>query len=208
MKTLKGLETWHEFVKNKNHKNLSDFIDDDAILYSPVVFTPIEGSFMISRYLMAAREIIANNNFKYVREVCDDENAILEFVTKINEKIIVIKNPPRNHVLSAYRESEFLVLPSKWELSPLTPLEGFAFKKTVISTTSHGIPYTIKHEENGLLVEPKNSEKLAESIIYLLENKQKSEEFGLNGYNLVQEICNSKIMCEKTLDMYKKIINR
>jgi len=127
---------------------------------------------------------------------------------KINEKIIVIKNPPRNHVLSAYRESEFLVLPSKWELSPLTPLEGFAFKKTVISTTSHGIPYTIKHEENGLLVEPENSEKLAESIIYLLENKQKSEEFGLNGYNLVQEICNSKTMCEKTLDMYKKIINR
>ena len=111
---------------------------------------------------------------------------------KVSDKVIVIKNPPRNDVLSAYRESEFLVLPSKWELSPLTPLEGFAFKKTVISTTSHGIPYTIKHEENALLVEPENYEKLAESIIYLLENKQKSEEFGLNGYNLVQEICNSK----------------
>ena len=119
-----------------------------------------------------------------------------------------IKNPPRNHVLSAYSECEFLVLPSRWELSPLTPLEGFAFKKTVISTTSHGIPYTIKHEENALLVEPENYEKLAESIVYLLGNKQKSVEFGLNGYNLVQEICNSKIMCEKTLDMYKKIINR
>ncbi len=84
MKTLKGLETWHEFVKNKNDKNLSDFIDDAAILYSPVVFTPIEGSFMVSMYLMAAKEIIANNNFKYVREVCDGENAILEFVTEIN----------------------------------------------------------------------------------------------------------------------------
>jgi len=127
---------------------------------------------------------------------------------KINDKVIVIKNPPREDVLAAYKEGEFLVLPSRWELSPLTPLEGFAFKKTVISTTSHGIPYTITHGENGLLVESENYEKFADSIIYLLENKQKCEEFGLNGFNLVQKICNSKTMCEKTLDVYKKIINR
>lgn len=127
---------------------------------------------------------------------------------KITDNVIVIKNPPREDVLTAYKESEFLVLPSRWELSPLTPLEGFVFKKTVISTTSHGIPYTITHGENGILVESENHEKLAESIIYLLENKEKCDEFGLNGFNLVQEICNSKIMCEKTLDLYKKIINK
>ncbi len=84
MNTLNGLETWHEFVKNKNHENLSDFIDDEAVLYSPIVFKPIEGSFMVTMYLMAAAEIIANNNFKYVREVCDDENAMLEFITEID----------------------------------------------------------------------------------------------------------------------------
>jgi len=127
---------------------------------------------------------------------------------KISDKVIVIKNPPREDVLAAYKESEFLVLPSRWELSPLTPLEGFAFKKTVISTKSHGIPYTINHGENGLLVESENYKELAESIIHLLENKQKCVEFGLNGFNLVQNECNSKTMCEKTLDLYKKIINR
>ncbi len=84
MKTLAGLETWHEFVKNKNHENLSDFLDDDAVLYSPVVFTPVEGSFMVGMYLIAAGEIIANTHFRYVREVCDEENAFLEFVTEID----------------------------------------------------------------------------------------------------------------------------
>lgn len=84
MKTLKGLDTWHDFVINKNHDNLSDFIDENATLYSPIVFTPIKGSFMVGMYLMAAAEIIGNSNFKYVREVCDSENAMLEFVTKIN----------------------------------------------------------------------------------------------------------------------------
>ncbi len=84
MKTLNGLETWHNFVKNKNHEDLSSFIADDAILYSPVVFKPIEGKFMVTMYLIAAVEIIANNNFKYIRKVCDTENAILEFETEID----------------------------------------------------------------------------------------------------------------------------
>ena len=59
------------------------------------------------------------------------------------EKIHLITNPSREDVIAAYSESEFLVLPSRWELSPLTPLEGFAFKKPVISTNVHGIPSTI-----------------------------------------------------------------
>ena len=84
MSTLKGLDNWHNFVKNKNYEDFSDFIDDDAILYSPIVFTPIKGSFMVGMYLMAAAEIIGNGSFKYVREVCDNENAILEFETEIN----------------------------------------------------------------------------------------------------------------------------
>ena len=46
----------------------------------------------------------------------------------LSRNIIVIKNPPREDVISAYGESEFLILPSQWELSPLVPLESFAFK--------------------------------------------------------------------------------
>ena len=84
MKTVNGLETWHKFVKTRSTDGLSDFIADDAVLYSPVVFTPIEGQFMVSMYLMAASQIIANDNFKYVREVCDDTNAFLEFETEID----------------------------------------------------------------------------------------------------------------------------
>lgn len=84
MYTILGLETWHDFVKNRKNEGLENFIDDEAILYSPVVFTPVEGKFMVSMYLMAASHIIANDSFRYVREVYDEENAILEFVTEIN----------------------------------------------------------------------------------------------------------------------------
>jgi len=126
----------------------------------------------------------------------------------IKEKIHLITNPSREDVIAAYNESEFLVLPSRWELSPLTPLEGFAFKKPVISTNVHGIPSTITDRKNGILVKNEDSHELAEAIMELINDKQKCLEYGLSGYNLVKTECNSKSMTEKTLRMYNQIINR
>jgi len=127
---------------------------------------------------------------------------------KLDDVIKVIKNPPRSDVISAYAECEFLVLPSRWELSPLTPLEGFAFKKTVISTNTHGIPFTITNGENCILVELENPQLLASAIVELLSDRKKCTEYGLAGYRLVQQTCNAKTMAENTLNIYKQIINR
>ena len=138
------------------------------------------------------------------------ENKMIQMINDLDvkEKIHLIRNPSRDDVIAAYSESEFLVLPSRWELSPLTPLEGFAFKKPVISTNVHGIPSTITNGKNGMLVKSEDSHGLAEAIIELINDKQKCLEYGLSGYNLVKTECNSKSMAEKTLKMYNQIINR
>ena len=137
------------------------------------------------------------------------QDQMLEIIDKFNikEKIHVIKNPSREDVVTAYRESEFLVLPSRWELSPLTPLEGFAFKKTVISTNVHGIPSTITHGENGILIEDEDFHSLSKAILELINDKQKCSRYGLSGFNLVQQECNSKLMGQKTLKIYNQVAN-
>ena len=132
------------------------------------------------------------------------EQKISEF--ELSEKLLIIKKPPREDVISAYENCEFLVLPSKWELSPLTPLEGFAFKKTVISTTAHGIPHTIQHNENCILVKPENSSELSDAILNLLNDEKKCQDLGNSGYNLVNSICNSERMVIDTLSVYKQLI--
>ncbi len=123
----------------------------------------------------------------------------------INNEIIIIKNPKREEVVSAYKQCEFLVLPSRWELSPLTPLDGFAFKKTVISTTAHGIPYTISNNENSILVEPENSDQLADAILKLLKNDLLLEKLGNSGFEHVLNVANSKKMAENTLNLYHNL---
>ena len=145
--------------------------------------------------------IIMGVDFGYERDM---EKLI--HTLNLSKKIIVIKNPPREDVISAYGESEFLVLPSQWELSPLVPLESFAFKKPVISTKSHGIPFTVKDNENGILVEPEEPEQLSKAITRLLFDDKLRNKLGLSGYNFVHEKCNSVSMAKHSLKLYNELL--
>jgi len=153
------------------------------------------------RVSLKTKFVIMGVDFGFQNEMFDMINKL-----KIANEVIVIKNPSRDDVITAYKKSKFLVLPSRWELSPLTPLEGFAFKKPVISTNVHGIPYTISNGKNGILVEPDDPLSLSNAILELYDNEEKCREFGISGYNLVQTECNSLRMTEETLEIYKKVI--
>ena len=124
----------------------------------------------------------------------------------LSKNIIVIKNPPREDVISAYGESEFLILPSQWELSPLVPLESFAFKKPVISTKSHGIPFTVQDNKNGILVEPEKPDQLAKAITKLLLDDDLRIRLGLSGYNFVHDECNCVSMAKNSLELYEQVL--
>ena len=136
------------------------------------------------------------------------EEEMLKMIKEMDlDNIIkVIKNPPREDVIAAYKESEFLVLPSRWELSPLTPLEGFAFKKPTISTKAHGIPHTLHDRKDSILVETENYKELSDMIIDLLNDKKKCEQLGMEGYEFVHKECNSKRMAQQILNIYEKSI--
>lgn len=125
----------------------------------------------------------------------------------LESRIKIIERPTREEVISAYHGCDFLVLPSRWEMSPLTPLEAFACKKTVISTRAHGIPFVVEHEKNGILVEPEDVMGFANSISMLLLDKEKTMRLAENGYKLVREICNSKNMADNVLQIYKSVMN-
>jgi len=83
MNQSKGLKKWHQFINEKDATKLEDFIVENAVLYSPVVWTPIKGKKLVQLYLMAAEQIIANKHFEYVREIANDNYAVLEFKTVI-----------------------------------------------------------------------------------------------------------------------------
>ena len=141
-------------------------------------------------------------------ESVSNQTALRQAMSNSSIEVKVIKNPPRDDVISAYGESEFLILPSQWELSPLVPLESFAFKKPVISTNSHGIPYTVKNNENGILVEPENHVELSKAIILLLHNSELRDKLGTSGYGFVHDECNCISMAKNSLKLYERILKK
>lgn len=174
-------------------------------------FNLVKGiDYLLNAYSQISSEQISQNiilvimgvNFGYQDEM---ENLIKRL--NLQDKILLLKKPSREDVISAYHSCEFLVLPSRWELSPLTPVEGFACKKPTISSKLHGIPYVIEDNITGLLVEPENTSDLANAIRKFLKNPDLVTQMGNNGYKKVEEVFNSEHMTEKILEVYKSVIN-
>ena len=205
-----------EIVRNginlKNMKSTIDFKKKYAINHDYFLFlgrfhkvkgidTLLKAMQLIKNHslMSSVKLVIMGVNFGF-------EEEMLKMIKEmnLNDVVKVIKNPPRKDVIAAYKESEFLVLPSRWELSPLTPLEGFAFKKPTISTRVHGIPYTLDDGKNSILVESENFNELSDKIIELLNDKTKCRELGINGYEHIRKKCNSQEMVKRILRVYEK----
>ena len=79
-----ALETWHEIVRSRNPAALEQILDDDVVFHSPVVHTPQRGKALTTLYLSAAISVLGGNDFKYVRELVGESDAVLEFTAEVN----------------------------------------------------------------------------------------------------------------------------
>ena len=72
---------------------------------------------------------------------------------------------------------DIFVLPSLKEGFPWIILEAMAAEIPIIATKVGALPEIIENNKQGVLVQPKNSEELAEKIIELIQNQKKSQDF-------------------------------
>ncbi len=85
MGTGEGLARWHAAIAGGNQPaDLVKIIAHDAVFHSPVVHTPQRGRDLVVAYLAAAGQTLGNASFRYVRELVDGENALLEFETEMD----------------------------------------------------------------------------------------------------------------------------
>jgi glycosyltransferase involved in cell wall biosynthesis len=66
-------------------------------------------------------------------------------------------------------------------------LEGMAIGKPIIATAVGGTPEAVVHNHTGLLVPPRNSEALAQAMLFLLENPEFATTLGHNGRKRIEE---------------------
>ncbi|MBU7579510.1 MAG: nuclear transport factor 2 family protein [Porphyrobacter sp.] len=80
-----GLARWHAYMEGgADPAVLAELLAEDAVFHSPVVHTPQAGKPVVMAYLVAASHVLGNDSFRYVRELVDGEEAMLEFITELD----------------------------------------------------------------------------------------------------------------------------
>ena len=80
-----GLAHWHRVMQAGNQpSDLAELIAEDAVFHSPVVHTPQVGRAKVIQYLAAAGQVLGSANFRYVRELVDGDEVLLEFVDELD----------------------------------------------------------------------------------------------------------------------------
>ena len=82
------IKHWHQLLDAKDPKQLKDLLADDVVFHSPVLHTPQKGKALTTMYLSAAFYVLTNSDFKYKREVLQNNQAVLEFETIIDGIVI------------------------------------------------------------------------------------------------------------------------
>ena len=79
-----GRARWHAYMEGGSDPALLfALLADDAVFHSPVVHTPQVGKPVVMAYLVAAAHVLGNDKFRYVRELVDGDDMMLEFVTEL-----------------------------------------------------------------------------------------------------------------------------
>ena len=123
----------------------------------------------------------------------------------IEENVRMFKKLPEDDLISAYKSCDVFVLPSLSEGLPTVLLEAMAAKKPVVSTNVSGVPYLLKDGKNGLMVNPRDPEALADRIERLLTDSKLYHEIAENGYQTVLQKYSWDKVTDMIVEQYKSV---
>lgn len=117
-------------------------------------------------------------------------------------------NVPMKQMPEVNALADVVVVPSLMEAVSLSALEAMATRKPLIATEVGGLPEIVKHEETGLLVEPRNPEALAKAILRLRRDTPLRDKIAAGGYDLATTKYSWQAVAEQTLEFYRQVLGQ
>ena len=106
-----------------------------------------------------------------------------------------------------YSIASVFAAPTLYENFPFRVLENMSCQNAIVATKIVGIPEMITDGFNGLLVPPSNSDKLAEKIVELINDRGLAKKLGQNTRRTIEEQFTFQIFANKTKDAYTWVMN-
>lgn len=106
----------------------------------------------------------------------------------------------QNNPYKILHDAKVMIMTSRWEGTPMCALEAMALGVPIVSTPTDGLKDLVKDGVTGFLSE--KDEKLAESIVNILDNFNLYQELSTNSTNLANEMMNMENYKRCILDAY------
>jgi mannosylfructose-phosphate synthase len=122
----------------------------------------------------------------------------------ISNKIIFVGHVVEQLMIPYYQNAQFFVMPSIFEPFGMTCQESMSCGVPVIASRFGGIRTVLTHEQDGLLIDPKNEEEFAGAMIRLLEDQPFRDQLGKAACQLVRENYSWEAMADRHIAFYEK----
>ncbi len=184
-----------DFIKNKSNKILIGTVGR---------LSEQKG---IDIFISSISELINKN--KNILAIVIGDGELKEELKKLSQKLNIKDNIKflgyRSDVIELISEMDFIVLASRWEGLPLTPIETFSVGKTIIATNIDGNNEIIKDEYNGLLFEKDNINELGDKMSILISDINKRKELEKNAQNTFDEKFSYETFINNYINIYNKL---
>jgi glycosyltransferase involved in cell wall biosynthesis len=135
-----------------------------------------------------------------------DRKAIEDLIKEYGLQCNVMLAGQQSDMPGVYAAMDIFVLPSLNEGLPMTVLEAMAASKPVVATRVGAIPSVIQNGENGLLVDPGDTDCLRQAIASLLNDPGRCRRIGEQAHDWVSRNYTSEVMAQKYRQLYEEII--
>lgn len=199
------------------HNSVKPF-EEDVVFDGTIKKLHSEGCFIIGNvgrlseqkgmkyFINAAPKVLSTHpNARFLLIGSGEEETELRNITSRNgleDKVLFLGY--RSDIQNLMSQVDLVVLSSLWEGFPLTPIEAFSVGKTIVATAVDGTVEIVKHGQNGLLIDSKSVDQIAEKIIWMIDNPNKKKEMESNALRSYKEEFSMENFALGYIDCYMK----
>jgi len=129
------------------------------------------------------------------------KGALEALIAKCGLKGNVRIMPPTRDILDLMAACDIFAFPSLWEGLPMALLEAMGIGKPVVAFDITGMDEIVEDGVNGILVESRNPDALAMSVLMVALDRQMRESISGNARKAIRE----KFSIERSLDSYRTL---
>ena len=134
------------------------------------------------------------------------EDRMKEKVAKKKNILWINKLLKEEEYIQLYSSAKVFVCPSVYEPFGIINLEAMACATPVVAAATGGIVEVVLPEQTGLLVEPRNSQQIADGVNRILKDPQLAKKLGENGRRRVEERFSWRYIAEQTKKLYEELL--